>query len=179
MSEARDAFVEIQQRLRRPGPAVLDRLRQVRAERGAVAPDDLDRIATEVGWPVAAVTGSASFYADLAGVRGRRHVRVCHGTACFATTHGRHLDRLAQALGVPVGEAAADRSVSIQAVRCLGFCYAAPAALDGDRPCTGDDLGGLLPATDRLPAGASRDPSPLPPYRNAAPRPVLLAGLLG
>lgn len=179
MSQARDAFVEIQQRLRGPGPAVLDRLRRVRAERGAVTQNDLNRIADSAGWPVAAVTGSASFYADFDGVRGRRHVRVCMGTACFATTYGQHLDRLEQALGVRVGETAADRSVSIQGVRCLGFCYAAPAALDGDRPCTGDDLGGMLPASTDRSAEASPAPGRLPPYHNVATRPVLLAGLLG
>ncbi|MFE3520742.1 hypothetical protein ACFXOD_03965 [Streptomyces sp. NPDC059161] len=33
---------------------------------------------------------------------------------------------------------------SVQVVRCVGYCYAAPAALDGDTPCTGPTLADQL-----------------------------------
>jgi NADH:ubiquinone oxidoreductase subunit E len=90
MSEPREAFVELQERLDRPGTSMVDRLREVRAERGRLDDEDLARIAGAFGWPVAAVTGTASFYADFAeGRRGRRHVRVCEGTSCFVATLGR------------------------------------------------------------------------------------------
>ncbi len=66
MSEPREAFVELQERLDRPGTPMLDRLREVQIERGGVGDEDLDRLAGEFGWPVAAVTGTVSFYADFA-----------------------------------------------------------------------------------------------------------------
>lgn len=184
MGEAREAFVELQERSGRPGTSVLDRLRGVRSERGLVSEEELEQIAAANGWPVAAVTGTASFYADLAeGRRGRRHVRVCEGTSCFASTQGRHIRRLEQVLGVRRGTCAADGSVSLQTVRCLGYCYDSPAALDGGRPCSGDDLGGLLAAPDATaPPGAGWAPNSQPPdipYASAVDRPVVLAGLLG
>lgn len=179
MSEPREAFVELQERLRKPGAVLFDRLRQVQAERGRVGDEDLEQLASEAGWPVAAVAGTASFYADFAeGRRGRRHVQVCEGTACFASTEGRHIPRLEQVLGVRLGQCAADGSVSLQGVRCLGYCYAAPAALDAGHPRTGADLAGLLDGHGA--AGGSPEVRPPDiPYANAAARPVVLAGLLG
>jgi len=187
MGEAREAFVELQERSGRPGTSVLDRLRGVRSERGLVGEEELEKVAAGFGWPVAAVTGTASFYADLAeGRSGRRHVRVCEGTSCFASTQGRHIERLERVLGVRRGECAADGSVSLQTVRCLGYCYDSPAALDGGRPCSGEDLGGLLaaPRAAALPGvgwegWAPRSRPPDIPYVSAVDRPVVLAGLLG
>lgn len=182
MSEPRDAFVELQARLRKPGTGMLDRLRDVQNERGRVGGEDLQRLAGEVGWPVAAVTGTASFYADVAHRRrGRRHVRVCDGIACFASTLGRHISDLEQVLGVRRGECAADGSVSLQGVRCLGYCYDAPAALDDSQPRVGANLGGLLgDGGGSVSAGGVAGPRETkPPYASAVDRPVVLAGLVG
>jgi NADH-quinone oxidoreductase subunit F len=141
----RDAFVEWQQRFGEAGTSALRKLDEVKDERGVIRDDDLRRIASELGWPVAAVSGAASFYADLAGAaRGRRHVRICTGTSCFVTTHGQHIAQVENALGVPCDGCASDGFVSLQGVHCLGYCYASPAALDGDRPRVGPNFGGLL-----------------------------------
>ncbi|MBB5155978.1 NAD(P)H-dependent oxidoreductase subunit E [Saccharopolyspora phatthalungensis] len=47
--------------------------------------------------------GPASYFADLAAPHGRRHVRVCTGTACFAARGGRHLGEVERELGVSAG----------------------------------------------------------------------------
>ncbi|MFD0785206.1 NAD(P)H-dependent oxidoreductase subunit E, partial [Micromonospora azadirachtae] len=187
MGEPREAFVELQERLGRPGTRILDRLRRAQAEDGSVDAGDLTRAAEQFGWPVAAVTGSATYYADFAeGRQGRRHVRVCEGTSCFVSGQGQQLAHLERALGVRQGECAPDGSVSLQGVRCLGYCYDSPALLDGDRPCSGETLAALfgdpLAARRRtrhervepLKMGAAEIP-----YASAAERPVVLAGLLG
>ncbi|MBR7831339.1 hypothetical protein KDK95_33855, partial [Actinospica sp. MGRD01-02] len=62
-------------------------------------------------------------------------------------------------------------AVSVQAVRCLGYCYAAPAALDGDEPCAGADL------VDQL-GGRSTRTDPDIPAADATGDPVLLSGIL-
>lgn len=187
MGEPREAFVELQERLGRPGTRMLDRLRQAQAEDGRVDADDLTRAAGEFGWPVAAVTGSATYYADFAqGRRGRRHVRVCEGTSCFVSGQGQQIAWLERALGVRLGECAADGSVSLQGVRCLGHCYDSPAILDGELPASGEMLGGLF--GDPLAAQRRTRPGrvePLKmraaeiPYASAVERPVVLAGLVG
>ncbi|MEO3741851.1 NAD(P)H-dependent oxidoreductase subunit E [Plantactinospora sp. B5E13] len=177
MTEPREVFVGLQARLARPGTPLLERLRDVQRERGDINPGDLTRLADELGLPVAAVTATASFYADFAeGRRGRRHVRVCEGTSCFASTGGQHIRDLAQVLGVAPGTCAADGSVSVQAVRCLGYCYDSPAVLDGEQAGTGPTLGGLL---DEPPGSGASVRVPAPPIPYQADPPVVLAGLLG
>ncbi|MEV6374802.1 NAD(P)H-dependent oxidoreductase subunit E [Micromonospora musae] len=187
MNEPREAFVELQERLGRAGTRMLDWLRQAQAEDGGVDADDLARAADEFGWPVVAVTGSATYYADFAeGRQGRRHVRVCEGTSCFVSSQGQHIPRIERVLGVRLGECAADGSVSLQGVRCLGYCYDSPAVLDGERPGSGDTLGGLF--GDPLAAQRRTRPGwvePLKmgaaeiPYASVVEQPVVLAGLIG
>ncbi|MFY1674592.1 NAD(P)H-dependent oxidoreductase subunit E [Plantactinospora sp. WMMB334] len=205
MTEPREVLVGLQARLGRPGTSLLERLRAARREPAGIGPDNLTRLADELGWPVAAVTGAASYYADFTeGCRGRRHVRVCEGTSCFASTQGRHIGELERLLDVGLGGCAPDGSVSLQAVRCLGYCYDSPAVLDGDRAGTGRDLGGLLDAAE-TPGGHGADggpgtagagaaasgsagnrrtasigaPPPPIPYASMVQPPVVLAGLLG
>ena len=74
-------------------------------------------------------------------------------------------------LGVSTGRCREDGAVSLQAVRCLGFCYAAPALLDGDTPHAGPDI------ADQLTTEQAADPPPIPV--TAAVEPVLLGGILG
>ncbi|MFI7604473.1 NAD(P)H-dependent oxidoreductase subunit E [Micromonospora sp. NPDC049366] len=187
MGEPREAFVEAQERLDRPGTRMLDRLRRAQADDGRIDAADLRRAADEQGWPVAAVNGSATYYADFSQARpGRRHVRVCEGTSCFVSGQGRHVASLERALGVRLGERAADGSVSLQAVRCLGYCYDSPAVLDGRLPAGGEILGGLF--GDPLAARRRTRPGwvePLKmrstsiPYAAEVDPPVVLAGLVG
>jgi NADH:ubiquinone oxidoreductase subunit F (NADH-binding) len=120
--------------------------------------------------PAAAAYGARTYYSDHRAERGARHVRVCTGTGCFAATQGRQLAAVESALGVPVGKCAPDGSTSLQAVHCLGYCYAGPAALDDDQPRVGptlpEQLTGKAPAVD----------PPIPAM--AVSRPVVLRGIV-
>jgi NADH:ubiquinone oxidoreductase subunit F (NADH-binding)/NADH:ubiquinone oxidoreductase subunit E len=165
--------IELERRYGLAGTSVLERLREVKSESGRIAPEDVARIADELGLPRAHVHGAASFYADLGfEPSGDRHVRVCAGTACFAATGGAHIDELEQRLGVRRGKASADGQVSLQPVYCLGYCYASPAALDGETPCAGPNL------VEQL-AGAAPASDPAIPLEAAVDEPVVLAGIAG
>jgi NADH:ubiquinone oxidoreductase subunit F (NADH-binding) len=120
--------------------------------------------------PAAAAHGARTYYSDHRAERGARHVRVCTGTGCFAATQGRQLAAVESALGVPVGKCAADGSTSLQAVHCLGYCYAGPAALDDDRPRVGPTL------PEQLTGGAPAVDPPIPAM--AVSRPVVLRGIV-
>lgn len=149
------------------GHEVLDELRRARTEDGVAGAAGERAAADRAGVPLAAVHGAASYYADLQGRRGRRHVRVCAGTACqVAGAGGRQLAGVERALGVGVGRCSPDGAVSLQAVHCLGFCYAGPAALDGDVPCAGPDL------PEQLAGSAPRRAPEVP--ASAVSHPVLL-----
>jgi len=128
-------------------------------------------VAADMGLPAAAALGPASYYADLAVPHGRRHVRVCAATACFAAEAGQHLTEVEHELGVTVGMASPDGGTSLQAVRCLGYCYAGPAALDGDTPHAGPALAGQL-------AGREPPRAPAIPVADDTGDPVLLGGVV-
>lgn len=121
--------------------------------------------------PVAAAHGARTYFADERVPRGERHVRVCTGTGCFAATGGRHVVDAEAALGVGIDRCAADGSVSLQSARCLGYCYASPAALDDDAPLAGATL------LEQLVHRSERVDPPVPVA--AVGPPVVLRGILG
>ena len=155
MKPRRRAVVELQRRYGRDGTQVLERLRRARADNDAIAAEDVDRVAAELGLPRAHVNGAASFYADL-GFEPGRAVRVCAGASCFAATQGGHL------AGLPDAEP----------VYCLGYCYASPSALVGEAAHAGGDL------PDQLAGRVARVDPPIP-FASAVEDPVLLARLEG
>lgn len=169
-----EAFVAWQHRFSQEPFPVVEQLRAAVTRWGRVPPNDLERIAEEAGRPVAAVTGTSSFYADLNSGRGRRHVRVCEGTSCFVSSGGRSVDTAESVLAVARGGCSRDGSVSLQPVHCLGYCYASPAALDDDQPRTGPRIDEQLTRQPR-----SADTAPPIPYTTASSRSVTLAGLTG
>ena len=78
---------------------------------------------------VAEIRGIVSFYSDLrTEPTGKRHIRICQAEAC-QSVGGRELTAAAASrLGIGLGEMAADRSVSLEAVYCLGLCTSGPSA---------------------------------------------------
>jgi bidirectional [NiFe] hydrogenase diaphorase subunit len=155
----------------RRGQAAEGLLEAIRAAAGPAGPDDaaIAGVAEALGLPRASVRGPATFFADLAAPHGRRHVRVCTAAACFAARGGAHLGETERALGVTAGRGNAQ--VSLQQVRCLGFCYAGPACLDGDQPNVGGDLAEQL-------SGKAQPAAPPIPVGSAVDEPVVLAGIV-
>src|ERR1700720_4125185 len=74
-------------------PTALEVLKEAMERRGEITDDDRRAAAEASGLPEASVYGISTFYDDLLAPRGRRHVRVCTGTACFAASGDLHVDR--------------------------------------------------------------------------------------
>jgi NADH:ubiquinone oxidoreductase subunit F (NADH-binding)/NADH:ubiquinone oxidoreductase subunit E len=156
-------LVELVRRHHQQGaPTALDVLKEAMDQRGEITDDDRRVAAERSGLPEAAVYGVSTFYDDLLVPRGQRHVRVCTGTACFAATADAHVHTVEDALGLKLGERAADKSVSLAETVCLGYCHASPAVRDGDVIDAGPG------AISRLLAGESR-PAPEPRVESAHP----------
>ncbi|KUO10383.1 NAD(P)H-dependent oxidoreductase subunit E [Streptomyces sp. DSM 15324] len=166
-----DALQALADRRGRPGRRLIESLAEARAGTTDSPETWAPAVAAEMSLPAAAALGPAGYYADLASPRGRRHVRVCAGTACFAAQAGQHLTEVEHELGVTVGMASPDGGTSLQAVRCLGYCYAGPAALDGDTPRVGPALAGQL-------AGREPPRAPAIPAADDTGDPVLLGGVV-
>ncbi len=142
---------------------MLERLRRAKAERGRIAPEDVDRIAAELGLPRAHVNGAASFFADLGfEEREGRVVRACAGASCFGATRGANRQDVHAAVS----------GATVEPVYCLGYCYASPSALDGETACAGPDLAEQL-------AGRAARNDPAIPFADTTGDPVVLARLAG
>lgn len=113
-------------------------LKDAMDERGEIDDDDRRLAARVSGLPEATVYGISSFYDDLLQPRGRRHVSVCTGTACWARDFGAHVRAAADGLGLQPGERSADGELSLGHTVCLGFCHTGEALREGEAVDAGE-----------------------------------------
>lgn len=119
-------LISLARRRQQGEPSLLELLHAAMDERGKIEPEELRQIAATVGLPEATVIGVATYYADVATQRGRKRIRVCTGTACFAARQGKQLAELEEAFGCHLGEARLDGEASLERALCLGRCDAGP-----------------------------------------------------
>jgi len=88
------------------------------------------RISAGLNIPLSRVYGVVTFYSFFTmKLRGRHTIRVCLGTACYVRGAGNLLKELQKQLRIKEGETTADRSFTLETVRCLGTCGLAPVAV--------------------------------------------------
>jgi formate dehydrogenase subunit gamma len=119
----------IARHLRTEGP-LLPILHDVQAEWGHVPAAAVPVIAEALNVTRAEVHGVVTFYHDFRATPAGRHVvRICRAEACQARG-GRATEAAARArLGLDWHETAADGSVTLEPVFCLGLCATGPAAM--------------------------------------------------
>lgn len=101
---------------------------------GYLPPDVQEVIASELEMPVAKVYGVVTFYSlFVMEPRGRHHISICTGTACFVKGAEDVLDEFKLLLGIDVGESTPDDKFSIDTLRCIGACGLAPVVMVGDK----------------------------------------------
>lgn len=77
--------------------------------------------------PMAEIYGVVTFYTQFTTEpKGKYHIAVCLGTACYVKGSGLILDKIKEKLGIDVGECTPDGKYSIEATRCIGACGLAP-----------------------------------------------------
>ena len=106
------------------------------------------RIADGMGVPFEKVYGVATFYAQFAlSPKGRYHISVCLGTACYVKGSGDVFEKLQEELGIGPEECTADGKFSLTAARCVGACGLAPVMSVNDEVygrITKDDVASIL-----------------------------------
>ncbi len=114
------------------GP-LLPILHDIQEEFGHVPPAALPVIAKGLNLTRAEVHGVVTFYHDYREAPAGRHVlKLCRAEACQSMGGDALAERLERELRIEFGETAADGSVTLEPVFCLGLCACAPAAmLDG------------------------------------------------
>jgi NADH-quinone oxidoreductase subunit E len=96
-------------------------------EEGRLTDDGVRAVAGMTGLTSVQVHAVASFYTMYKRSVGRHLVSVCTSISCHLLGAGDVLDAAADESGVPPGETAADGSITVEAVECLGACGGAPA----------------------------------------------------
>ena len=77
--------------------------------------------------PMEKVYEVATFYAQFNLVpRGKYHISVCLGTACYVKGSQKVLDAVEQNLKIQSGGCTPDQKFSLDSCRCLGACGLAP-----------------------------------------------------
>ncbi len=100
-------------------------------------------IAEGLGVPLEEVYGVSTFYSQFAlSPKGKYHISVCLGTACYVKGSGDILNKLSEILGIEAEECTADGEFSLTACRCIGACGLAPVLT------VNDDVYGRLTVND-------------------------------
>jgi formate dehydrogenase subunit gamma len=115
-----------------PG-ALLPVLHALQAQFGYIHEAAIPLVADVLNLSVAEVHGVVGFYHDFRQQPPGRHVlRVCRAESCQAMGCEALIRHIECRAGAKMGETAADHSVTIEAVYCLGNCALSPALmLDG------------------------------------------------
>jgi NADH-quinone oxidoreductase subunit E len=80
------------------------------------------------------VSGVISFYNYFTTEpKGKCHVAVCMGTACFVKGADKILEEFEKELGIKAGQVTEDMEFSIDIVRCIGACGLAPVVTVGEK----------------------------------------------
>ena len=84
-------------------------------------------IAEGLDVPLEKVYGVSTFYSQFAlSPKGKSHISVCLGTACYVKGSGDIYNTLQEKLGISGGECTPDGKFSLDACRCIGACGLAP-----------------------------------------------------
>jgi NADH-quinone oxidoreductase subunit E len=128
-------------------PHAIALLQAVQDRLGFLPLEAIEAIGQRLDMPKASVYGVATFYNQFRFTPpGKRHVRVCMGTACHIKGAQAILNEWERKLGIADGEVTEDRSYSLERVACVGCCALAPVSVIGDRvqgnmtPASIDDL---------------------------------------
>ena len=99
------------------------------------------KIADGLEVPLEEVYGVSTFYSQFSLTpKGRNHISVCLGTACYVKGADKVLDRIVAKLGIQPEECTEDGLFSLTACRCIGACGLAPVMMINE-----DVYGRLVP----------------------------------
>jgi NADH-quinone oxidoreductase E subunit len=96
-------------------------------EFGYLSPEVQQYVADLMGFPLAWVSGVASFYTMYYKKPiGKYHIQVCTNVSCMLRGSDEIVRAIEERLGIGLGETTADRRFSLDEVECLASCGTAP-----------------------------------------------------
>lgn len=118
---------EILQKYNKDKDNLIQILNEVQEYYGYVPEKSQLEISEYLDIPMAEIYGVITFYSRFTlKPKGKYHIAVCLGTACFVKGSEKIIDRVKERLGIEVGETTKDGKFSLEATRCVGACGLAP-----------------------------------------------------
>ena len=113
--------------------AVMPALHKAQEIYGYLPIEDPKQIADGLDVSLEEVYGVSTFYSQFSLTpKGKYHISICLGTACYVKGADKVLDRLIAKLGIQPEECTADGQFSLTACRCIGACGLAPVLTVND-----------------------------------------------
>ncbi len=107
--------------------AVMTALQEAQEIYGYLPKEVQKVIADELDVSLEEVYGVSTFYSQFALTpKGKFHISVCLGTACYVKGADKVFDRLSDRLGIKSEECTENGKFSLTACRCIGACGLAP-----------------------------------------------------
>ena len=103
-------------------------LSDIQNEYGYIPLEVQELVSKKTGISVAEIYGVVTFYSFFTlEPKGKYVIGCCLGTACFVLGAQKVIDQFSQLLGIKPGQTTEDGLFSIDELRCIGACAAAPA----------------------------------------------------
>ena len=121
------AFKEILEKYDKDKSNLIKILNDVQEKCGYIPENAQREISEYLQMPMAEIYGVITFYSRFTlNPKGKYHIAVCLGTACYVKGSQKIFDRLKERLKIEEGQTTKDGLISIEATRCVGACGLAP-----------------------------------------------------
>ncbi|MFQ7399667.1 MAG: NADH-quinone oxidoreductase subunit NuoE [Neglectibacter sp.] len=118
---------EVIEKLKGQQGAVMPALHQAQEIYGYLPMEVQKKIADGLDVSLEEVYGVSTFYSQFSLTpKGKNHISVCLGTACYVKGADKILEKITQRLGIQPEECTEDGAFSLTACRCIGACVLDP-----------------------------------------------------
>ena len=115
---------------KRDRSSLIPMLQHIQAHLGYIPPSAISDVAEYLGLAESSVYSVASFYTQFKfKPPGRKHIKVCRGTACHVGGGERILAEIERQLGIKPGETTPDLEFTLDTVACIGACALSPVVI--------------------------------------------------
>lgn len=127
-NEQKDEFLEeLCNKYKQVKDNLIQMLNEVQEHYGYIPMKAQKELSQYLDIPMAEIYGVVTFYSRFTlKPKGKYHIAVCLGTACYVKGSQKIMDRLKERLKIEPGETTKDGLFSIEETRCVGACGLAP-----------------------------------------------------
>ena len=123
-----DKLKDIANKYKSVDGGIIGALHEVQDAYGYIPEVDQKYLSSELNVPMSKIYGIITFYSRFSlKPKGKHHIQVCLGTACYVKGADKVLERFKQKLEIDEGKTTKDGMFSLESVRCIGACGLAPA----------------------------------------------------